>query len=259
MAALSHPGSVEAIQAVLEYRFKDPDMLASALTHASVATSRLASNERLEFLGDAVLGLVICEELYARFPEYLEGELTRIKSVVVSRETCARVADRLGLVNHLSLGKGITESANLPSSLAACAYEAIVGAVYLDGGLAVAQRLILRDMGEEIDRVLAGEHRLNYKSLLQQHAQHDLSATPTYDVLDEKGPDHAKAFEVAVVLRGRRYPSAWGPSKKSAEQRAAMEALRALGRIEEMALPVENDLDNEDDADEDADGPQPKP
>ena len=259
MAALSHPGSVEAIQAVLEYRFKDPDMLASALTHASVATSRLASNERLEFLGDAVLGLVICEELYARFPEYLEGELTRIKSVVVSRETCARVADRLGLVNHLSLGKGITESANLPSSLAACAYEAIVGAVYLDGGLAVAQRLILRDMGEEIDRVLAGEHRLNYKSLLQQHAQHDLGATPTYDVLDEKGPDHAKAFEVAVVLRGRRYPSAWGPSKKSAEQRAAMEALRALGRIEEMALPVENDLDNEDAADEDADGPQPKP
>ena len=259
MAALSHPGSVEAIQAVLEYRFKDPDMLASALTHASVATSRLASNERLEFLGDAVLGLVICEELYARFPEYLEGELTRIKSVVVSRETCARVADRLGLVNHLSLGKGITESANLPSSLAACAYEAIVGAVYLDGGLAVTQRLILRDMGEEIDRVLAGEHRLNYKSLLQQHAQHDLGATPTYDVLDEKGPDHAKAFEVAVVLRGRRYPSAWGPSKKSAEQRAAMEALRALGRIEEMALPVENDLDNEDDADEDADGPQPKP
>jgi len=259
MAALSHPGSVEAIQAVLEYRFKDPDMLASALTHASVATNRLASNERLEFLGDAVLGLVICEELYARFPEYLEGELTRIKSVVVSRETCARVADRLGLVNHLSLGKGITESANLPSSLAACAYEAIVGAVYLDGGLAVAQRLILRDMGEEIDRVLAGEHRLNYKSLLQQHAQHDLGATPTYDVLDEKGPDHAKAFEVAVVLRGRRYPSAWGPSKKSAEQRAAMEALRALGRIEEMALPVENDLDNEDDADEDADGPQPKP
>ncbi len=250
MAALSHPGSVEAVQAVLEYRFKDPDMLASALTHASVAASRLASNERLEFLGDAVLGLVICEELYARFPEYLEGELTRIKSVVVSRETCARVADRLGLVNHLSLGKGITESANLPSSLAACAYEAIVGAVYLDGGLGAAQRIILRDMGEEIDRVLAGEHRLNYKSLLQQHAQHDLGATPTYDVLDEKGPDHAKAFEVAVVLRGRRYPSAWGPSKKSAEQRAAMEALRALGRLEEAALPVENDLDDEDADDE---------
>jgi ribonuclease-3 len=259
MAALSHPGSVEAIQAVLEYRFKDPDMLASALTHASVATSRLASNERLEFLGDAVLGLVICEELYARFPEYLEGELTRVKSVVVSRETCARVADRLGLVNHLSLGKGITESATLPSSLAACAYEAIVGAVYLDGGLAAAQRLILRDMGEEIDRVLAGEHRLNYKSLLQQHAQHDLGATPTYDVLDEKGPDHAKAFEVAVVLRGRRYPSAWGPSKKSAEQRAAMEALRALGRLEEVALPIENDLDDEADEGDGADAPQPEP
>lgn len=256
---MSHPGSVEAVQALLEYRFHDPELLASGLTHASVATNRLASNERLEFLGDAVLGLVICEELYARFPEYLEGELTRVKSVVVSRETCARVADRLGLVEHLSLGKGIMESANLPSSLAACAYEAIIGAMYLDGGLEVTKRFILRDMGEEIDRVLAGEHRLNYKSLLQQHAQHDLGATPSYDVLDEKGPDHAKAFEVAVVLRGRRYPSAWGPSKKSAEQRAAMEALRVLGRLEEETVPLEAAEDDDEDEDGVADVPHDPP
>jgi ribonuclease-3 len=193
----------------------------------------------MEFLGDAILGLVICEELYSRFPQYLEGEMTRIKSVVVSRETCAHVAERLNLVEHLSLGKGIMESANLPASLAACALEAIIGAVYLDGGLEPARRFILDHMAEEIDRVVAGEHRLNYKSLLQQHAQHDLGATPNYEVLDEKGPDHAKAFEVAVVIRGRRYPSAWGPSKKAAEQRAAMEALRVLGRLEEETVPID--------------------
>ena len=236
-----HSDPLEAVQQILGHRFRDLDLLKSSLTHASIAENRLASNERLEFLGDAVLGLVICEELYTRFPQYLEGELTRIKSVVVSRETCAQVADRLGLVQHLSLGKGITEAASLPASLAACAYESITGAVYLDGGLEPARRFILAHMGEEIDRVFAGEHRLNYKSLLQQHAQRDLGAAPNYEVLDEKGPDHAKAFEIAVTIRGRRYPSAWGPSKKAAEQRAAMEALRVLGHLEEDTVPIDPD------------------
>jgi ribonuclease-3 len=242
---LTHPDALEAVQTLLDYRFDDPDLLASALTHASVADDRLASNERLEFLGDAVLGLVICEELFHRFPDFLEGELTRIKSVVVSRETCARVADRLGVVEHLNLGKGIIEAPNMPASLTACAYEALVGAVYMDGGLEPARTFILAHMEEEIERVMAGEHRLNYKSLLQQHAQHDLGATPQYELLDEKGPDHAKAFEIAVVIRGRRYPSAWGPSKKTAEQRAAMEALRVLGRLEEETQPVEDEAEAE--------------
>jgi ribonuclease III len=239
---LVHPDDLEAVQAIVNHRFKNLDLLVAALTHASIAENRLVSNERLEFLGDAVLGLVICEELYNRFPQYLEGELTRIKSVVVSRETCSHVADKLAIVQHLSLGKGITEAATLPASLAACAYESITGAVYMDGGLEVARRFILAHMTEEIDRVEAGEHSLNYKSLLQQHAQRDLGAAPNYDVLDEKGPDHAKAFEVAVTIRGRRYPSAWGPSKKAAEQRAAMEALRVLGHLEMETQPLDSDL-----------------
>lgn len=236
---MSHPDSLEAVQTIIEYRFTDVELLRSSLTHASVAPHRLASNERLEFLGDAVLGLVICEELFNRFPEFLEGELTRIKSVVVSRETCASVAERLDLVEHLDLGKGITESPSLPASLAACAYEAIIGAMYVDSGLEGAKRFILAHMDEEIDHVMAGEYPLNYKSLLQQHAQHDLGATPNYELLDEKGPDHAKAFEVAVAIRGRRYPGAWGPSKKAAEQLAAMEALRVLGRLEEDTVPID--------------------
>jgi ribonuclease-3 len=113
-------------------------------------------------------------------------------------------------------------------------------------------------MAEEIERVVAGGHRLNYKSILQQHAQRDLGAAPNYEVLDEKGPDHAKAFEIAVAIRGRRYPSAWGPSKKAAEQRAAMEALRVLGHLEAQTIPIdpsiaaepepETEAENEEDA-----------
>ena len=236
---MNHPDALEAVQTIIDYRFKDLGLLEIALTHASIAENRLASNERLEFLGDAVLGLVVCQELFRQFPRFLEGELTRVKSVVVSRETCARVADELDLIHHVRLGKGITEAVSMPASLAACAYEAIIGAVYLDGGLEPAQRLILSGMAEEIDRVMAGEHRLNYKSLLQQHAQRDIGASPNYEVLDEKGPDHAKAFEIAVTIRGRRYPSAWGPSKKAAEQRAAMEALRVLGRLEAETIPLD--------------------
>ena len=242
---MADSGAIEAVQTMLGYRFKDLDLLVNSLTHASIATTRLVSNERLEFLGDAVLGLVICEEIYNRFPRYLEGELTRIKSVVVSRETCSNVADKLDLVRHLSLGKGITESENLPASLAACALEAIIGAAYVDGGLEPARRFILAHMSEEIDRVLAGEHSRNYKSLLQQHAQRDLGASPNYEVLDEKGPDHAKAFEIAVTIRGRRYPSAWGPSKKAAEQRAAQEALHVLGQLEAETVPLDLEIEDE--------------
>jgi ribonuclease-3 len=234
---LSRSDTLEAVQALLGHQFDNRELLASALTHASVAEHRLASNERLEFLGDAVLGLVICRELFDRFERYLEGELTRIKSVVVSRDTCARVAEKLGLVEHLNLGKGITGSVSLPKSLAACAYEACVGAIYLDGGLRPARDFILEHMDEEIERVVAGAHRRNYKSLLQQYAQRDLGATPHYEVLDEKGPDHAKAFEVTVMIQGRRFPSAWGPSKKAAEQRAAMEALSELDQLPEEPPP----------------------
>jgi ribonuclease-3 len=134
-------------------------------------------------------------------------------------------------------------SADLPASLAACAYEACVGALYLDGGLEAARAFILRHMAAEIETVVAGRHHRNYKSMLQQYAQRVLASTPAYELQDEKGPDHAKAFEVAVVVRGRRFPSAWGPSKKTAEQRAAYEALFALGQVEELVAPGEIDED----------------
>src|SRR5271163_1185727 len=126
---------LEECQKSIGYRFKQPDLLRAALTHASGANTRLASNERMEFLGDAVLGLVTVEQLYLRFPDYQEGDLTKIKSVVVSRRTCARFSRQLGLGEFLFLGKGMNYETNVPSSMLADVYESIVGGIYLDGGL----------------------------------------------------------------------------------------------------------------------------
>jgi len=229
----SHEEVLSRCEEILQYTFQDRSLLEVALTHSSVASTYLASNERLEFLGDAVLGLAVCEELYRRFPTATEGEMTRIKSVVVSRQACAQVAASLGLDQLLFLSKGVEGGDGLlPQSLIACALESLIGAVYLDGGFEVAKPIILKMMEPEFQKVAEGEHEHNYKSMLQQYGQRRFGSAPSYEVLDEKGPDHSKAFEVAVLLNGRRYPSAWGLSKKEAEQKAAKAALIALKQVE---------------------------
>jgi ribonuclease-3 len=214
---------------VLGYEFKNRNLLKEALTHSSVADNRLQSNERMEFLGDAVLDLIVCEELYRRFPEYMEGDLTKIKSAVVSRRTCAEVSNETGLTDLLITGKGIHNRSMMPSSLAAAVYESITAAVYLDGGFDVVKDYVLRTMKPHIDDIASNTHHQNYKAVLQQHAQKILGGTPMYELLDEKGPDHSKCFEVCVVVDGKRYNSAWGPNKKMAEQKAALYALEQLG------------------------------
>lgn len=214
---------------ILGYTFKNPNLLQESLTHASIADNRLDSNERMEFLGDAVLDLVVCEALYLRFPEYLEGDLTKIKSAVVSRRTCAEVSNETGLTDLLITGKGISSREQMPSSLAAAVYESITAALYLDGGFEVVKAYVLRTMNPKIDEIAANSHQRNYKAVLQQHAQRIIGGTPMYELLDEKGPDHSKCFEVCVVIDGKRYNSAWGPNKKMAEQKAALFALEELG------------------------------
>jgi ribonuclease-3 len=223
------PEARERAEAILGYTFKNPDLLKESLTHASIATNRLASNERMEFLGDAVLDLIICEALYKKFPQHLEGDLTKIKSAVVSRRTCAEVSLETGLVELLIIGKGISSREAMPSSLAAAVYESIVAAIYLDGGFDVVKDYVLRTMTPKMDLISANAHQENYKAVLQQHAQKILGATPIYELLDEKGPDHSKCFEVCVTVDGRRFTSAWGPNKKMAEQKAALLALEELG------------------------------
>lgn len=220
--------TIERCQELIEYTFNSIDLLSLAMTHSSVAITRSQSNERLEFLGDSVLGLVVCHQLYDRHGDLSEGQMTKIKSSVVSRQTCAAVSDKIGISEMLFMGKGILKG-GLPSSIAAGLLESIIGAIYLDGGLEPAGRFILRHMQPYIDEALANEHQSNFKSLLQQYAQRHWSATPDYLVLDEKGPDHSKCFEVGVVINGRNFTSAWGMSKKEAEQDAARIALEELG------------------------------
>jgi ribonuclease-3 len=222
---------LERCQDALGYRFENPDLLRSALTHASVANHRLASNERLEFLGDAVLGLVVCEELYRRFPEYLEGDMTKIKSIVVSRRTCAAMSRRIGLDQFIFLGKGMCGRNDLPASLAAAVFESVTAAYYLDAGFEKTRDWILEQVTPHIDAVVSDTHAKNFKSILQQYAQRTLGGTPIYELLDEKGPDHSKCFKVGVEIGGRKFTASWGQSKKQAEQQAALNALQELGLV----------------------------
>jgi ribonuclease-3 len=229
MSQASEASSVDCLlddcEEALQYRFHDRRLLERCLTHASVARTRLDSNERLEFLGDAVLGTIICERLYQQFPEYPEGELTRIKSVLVSRQTCAAVTERLGLERFLRLGKGIGAHDRIPSSILAGVIEALIAGVYLDGGLEAAREFIGRVMEPEVAQTTELSHGKNFKSLLQQLSQKSFGETPSYRLLDEKGPDHSKCFKIAAYIGPRGYPGAWGASKKEAEQRAACNAL----------------------------------
>jgi ribonuclease-3 len=162
-----------------------------------------------------------------RFPDFEEGDMTKVKSAVVSRRVCAEVAEALELHRILQVGKGM-EGTTLPSSVTGAAYEAIIGAIYIDDGFDTARDFVLKTVGARIDDAASSTHQDNYKSVLQQVGQKMSGTTPMYAVLDEKGPDHAKCFEVAVELDGKRHPAKWGASKKQAEQLAALAALIAL-------------------------------
>lgn len=225
---------LQKTQEIADYQFVDLNLLMTALTHASLTENRVASNERMEFLGDSVLGLVVCQELFRRLPDALEGTLTKIKSYVVARKTCAIISDEIGLSDLVAVGKGIRMRAGVPSSIRAAAYESLVGAIYLDGGLEQVERFILRTAETHIDQAVQSVDHENYKSVLQQIAQRSFAATPRYESLDEQGPDHHKSFEICVVIGDQRYPSAWGASKKQAEQKAAKLALKML--MSEMAV-----------------------
>lgn len=219
------PRDIERLEALLGHHFRDPGLLKHAMTHSSLANHRLESNERLEFLGDAILGMVVCDYLFQTFTDLLEGELTKIKSTVVSRKTCAEIGLELGLEEFIRLGKGMASRFALPSSVVAATFESLIGVLYLDGGLETARSFILEHLRARIESAAKSGHQSNFKSVLQQSVQQVLDTVPQYLVLDEQGPDHAKCFEVCVEVNGQRYSSSWGASKKEAEQQAALNAL----------------------------------
>lgn len=219
---------LEFCQQQIGYRFQNLQHLTAALTHASIATHRLQSNERLEFLGDAILGMVVCEWLYREFPEYSEGDLTKIKSTVVSRRTCALVAKQLRLDECLIVGRGVSRNRSFPKSMYSDVFEAVVGAIYLDGGHEATRDRLHAWLADEVRMAVSGQSGGNHKSMLQQLAQRDLGGAPVYRLMAESGPDHSKSFQVVAVIGKQTFAPAWGRNKKEAEQRAAGNALAEL-------------------------------
>ena len=221
------------LQTVLGLKFKDPSLLQQALVHRSYLNEAraqgLESNERLEFLGDAALGLIVSQRLYAEFPHLAEGDLTQLKAALIRWETLAQAAERLSLGDYLLLGRGekLTGGHQRPSNLA-CAFEAIVGAVLLDSGLAKARALVLRCLKPELAQMTAGKIALDSKSRLQQVVQVRWQATPSYRTVAAEGPDHAKVFTVEVLAGDQALGRGQGRSKKEAESKAAQQALKAI-------------------------------
>ncbi|MGQ9572847.1 MAG: ribonuclease III [Dehalococcoidia bacterium] len=224
---------VSQLQTALGLKFKDPALLHQALVHRSylneVQTPGLESNERLEFLGDAVVGLIVSQQLCAEFPHLTEGALTQLKAALICAETLACVAERLSLGNYLLLGRGekLTGGHQRPSNLAR-AFEALVGAVFLDSGLAKARAFVLRCLKPELAQIAAGRVALDSKSELQQVVQARWQAMPSYRTLAAEGPDHAKVFTVEVLVGDQALGRGQGRSKKEAESKAAQQALKSL-------------------------------
>ncbi len=215
---------------LLGYQFKDLEPLRNALTHSSAKSTRHPSNERMEFLGDAVLGLVVSDMLYRMYPDFPEGELTRVKSVAVSRAVLAdRVRER-GFAELMYLGKGVRREGGhrLPTSILANLYEALLCALYVEGGLEVVRRFIEDDLGPVIQSITSHQFQQNYKSALQHLVQSRNERAPLYKVISEVGPDHQKEFHVVVSVDGVTFGPGVGRNKKEAEQRAAKAALTEL-------------------------------
>ena len=217
------------LEPALGYRFESQDHLQEALRHRSwvAETGEGPSNERLEFLGDTILQFAVTDFIYAEYPGHSEGELAKLRSSAVKREMLYEVARDMGLGEHLMLGKGeeATGGRDKPSILAD-AMEAVLGAVYLDGGLEPARRLILRLWEERVRRGAASPGWSDYKSRLQEHLAQD-GHRPAYSIT-ETGPDHDKSFTAVVSVNGREWGTGTGRSKREAQQVAASRALQAL-------------------------------
>jgi ribonuclease III len=223
----------DELQVRIGYRFRDRGMLEHALTHksraAEDASGGVADNESLEFLGDAVLGLVVADTLFHQYPTYNEGQKSKVKAAVVSTQSLARQAEAIQLGDHLILGRGEEKTGGrFKQALLADAYEALIAAIYLDGGLEAAATFLRRELKEGIDAGCAQTFAPDYKSTLQERVQAIGLALPEYRLSGSEGPDHRKTFTIEVVVNGEVLGAATGRAKKEAEQEAARLALVRL-------------------------------
>lgn len=220
----------------LGYRFTNPELLHRALTHRSYVhapeNEGLRANERLEFLGDSVLGMVTSRFLFERFPEKSEGDLTKLKSTLVSEANLSRIAKSISLGKFLNLSEDEEKSGGRErNSIVSDAYEAVIGAVFLDGGLSPAQRMIEHQILRRYVEITTDQALHNYKGELLEYMQALGLGLPRYEVLEERGPDHQKRFTIAVSVKGRRMGQGAGKNKKEAEQKAAKMALENVDTL----------------------------
>ncbi|XXF81592.1 ribonuclease III [Myxococcaceae bacterium GXIMD 01537] len=230
---MTHAERIQTLETRLGVPLAKPDLGLQALTHKSYVNEHkdagLQDNERLEFLGDAVVDLAISHRLMERFPSASEGELSKLRALIVNEEGLARIARRLQLGEVLLLGRGEElTGGRTKSSVLADALEAVIGAVYLGSGLEVLLGLVDHHFAEALDGVAQGRSGLDYKTKLQEDAQTRLKVAPRYRVVSEVGPDHEKTFEVEVTIGADLYARATGRSKKEAEQAAARATLEML-------------------------------
>jgi len=229
---LGERANLEAFQGHIGIAFRDAALLEEALTHGSFVNERpglgLRDNQRLEFLGDAILDFLVGEWLYQRYPEAKEGELTSLRAHVVRTEGLAAYAQEIDLGAHLRLGKGEGASGGQSRAANLCAaFEALVGAMYLDQGMGAVRAWIYRFLARHAQAIDARRRAKDAKSLLQEHAQAALHVTPAYRIVREEGPDHAKVFTAQVVVAQDVWGEGSGGTKQAAEQAAAGAALRA--------------------------------
>ena len=227
------PSDYEELYTRLGYRFQDYTILRQSLTHRSFMNESgdpaIEDNEKLEFLGDSIIGFIISDLLYRNFPRFREGDLSRVKSHVVSEPFLAILARDLDLGAFLLLGKGEAASGGYDkNSLLSNCYEAVVAAIYLDGGIQSARDFLIRCFKERIETLIDNQHILDHKSLLQEHSQEIFNCTPNYRLRQIIGPDHDKTFWVALEVIDIQTEGS-GKSKKAAEQDAARKALELIG------------------------------
>lgn len=217
--------NLQTLPEILGYSFIDEQLLTQALTHCSCALIAKQHNQRLEFFGDAILGMIISEHLYELCPNATEGTLTEIKSVIVSRRTLAQTMHRLNLREFIRLERSVAKRAELPASIYANVFEAIIAAIYLDGGYASAKKITLNLLRDDIEKSLQTPRQENYKSQLQEWAQSEQNGEIVYRLLEQTGLPHARIFTIGVYCNEQLLGTGVGDNKKIAEQHAAKNAL----------------------------------
>ena len=222
---------LQELQDKINYHFKDQTLLISALTHTSVSSSIQYGSafERMEFLGDSILGLIVAEELFVKFPKYSEGELSKLKSQIVSRIFLTMKARQIGLGNYIHLSSEAKESGGQnSSSIISDAMESLICAIYLDGYIQQARKFIKKIILKNFESAIKSSELINYKSILQEYTQSKYQSIPVYKIIQEKGPDHEKVFTIEVYINRKKIGVGKGSNKKETQQNAAKEACSVL-------------------------------